>query len=241
MGDAFAAPALGIALEQLADLEEQHHEHGFRKLGLRARQEAYAERAYGGDGHQEVLVEHVSFDYALRGLHEGLAAYKQIRDEIDQQELPGLHSAFLLNQHRGGKKHRRQSYQNNPALHSAIVVVVNLGGARLSCPPVVVCVILHGCLVLCRDLPVPATGGKVIPSPAQPGCKQRNVSGMRQVRPAKHLPYCMKFMEIQPARSARSSAETVSSIERYSVTAPVAQCWNRWFSESYSLTRLRLS
>ena len=75
MGDAVTAPALGIALEELAHLEEKHHEHGLGELGLGARQETNAKCADGGDGHEEVLVEGVAVGDALPCLPECLMPY----------------------------------------------------------------------------------------------------------------------------------------------------------------------
>ena len=37
---------------------------------------------------------------------------------------------------------------------------------------------------------------------------------------------------IQPTISPRTSGAKVSSISRYSVAAPVVQCWKRWFTPS---------
>ena len=68
--DAVAALPFGIAFKQFAHLEEQHDEHRLRKLCLSSWQEADAQRADGGDSHQEVLVEHVSLGDALPGLPE---------------------------------------------------------------------------------------------------------------------------------------------------------------------------
>ena len=88
MGDALPALALSITLEEFADLEEKHHENGLRELGLCPRQETDAEGTDSGDGHQEVLVERVAVGDALPRLMQRLMAYEQIRNEVDEQQLP---------------------------------------------------------------------------------------------------------------------------------------------------------
>ena len=83
MSDAVAAFAFGVTLEEFADLEEEHHEDGLRELGLRARQEAYAEGADGGHRHQEVFVEGLAVRQTLRRLFQRVEADKQVRHQID--------------------------------------------------------------------------------------------------------------------------------------------------------------
>ena len=68
VGDAVAALAFGIALEEFTDLEEEHHEDGFWELRLSPRQETDAEGANGGNGHEEMLVEHLTLSDTLPGL-----------------------------------------------------------------------------------------------------------------------------------------------------------------------------
>ena len=58
--DGFARFAYGVALEQLADLVEQHHGATFRHRRLRVGERDHGESAYGGDGHEQVLVEHLA-------------------------------------------------------------------------------------------------------------------------------------------------------------------------------------
>ncbi len=81
--DALAAASLGDAFKELADLEEEHHEDGFGELRLGTGQEPYAERADGGDGHQEMLVEGLAVQDAFGGLLEGVEAHDEIGYKID--------------------------------------------------------------------------------------------------------------------------------------------------------------
>ena len=85
MGNALAALPFGIALEEFADLEEQHHEDGLGELGLCPREEADAEGADGGYRHQEVLIEGIAVGDSLSSLFQRVVAYYQIRYEIDEQ------------------------------------------------------------------------------------------------------------------------------------------------------------
>ena len=74
--DRFAALVLGIVLEELADLEEQHHEYRLGELRFGSRQETDAQRTNRGHTHQEILVERVSLlDAFLDGLHQHVVAY----------------------------------------------------------------------------------------------------------------------------------------------------------------------
>jgi hypothetical protein len=57
MADALSALPLGIALEELAHLEEEHDEHRLQELRLGPWQEADAQCADGGHRHEEMLVE----------------------------------------------------------------------------------------------------------------------------------------------------------------------------------------
>ena len=78
VGNAVLALALGIALEELAHLEEEHHEDSFGKLRLCPWQEAYAQRTDGGHCHEEVLIERLTMSQALYGLMQRLVPYEQI-------------------------------------------------------------------------------------------------------------------------------------------------------------------
>ena len=89
MGNALAALPFGIALEEFADLEEQHHEDGLGELGLCPREEADAEGTDGGNRHQEVLIEGIAVGDSLRSLLQRVVADDQIRYKIDKQQLPG--------------------------------------------------------------------------------------------------------------------------------------------------------
>ena len=88
VSNAASALSLGIALEELANLEEQHDENRLGKLRLGARQETDAESTDGGHRHQEVLVERVAVSHTIDGLLQRLVAYQQIRHKVYQQQLP---------------------------------------------------------------------------------------------------------------------------------------------------------
>ena len=75
MCDAVAALALGITLEKFANLEEEHDKDGLRELCLSPRQEADAESADGGDGHEKMLIEHLTLSDALPRFMERFVTY----------------------------------------------------------------------------------------------------------------------------------------------------------------------
>ena len=75
MRDTVAALALSIALEEFANLEEEHDEDSLWKLRLRARQETDAEGADSSDRHEEMLVEHLALHDALPCFMQRLVAY----------------------------------------------------------------------------------------------------------------------------------------------------------------------
>ncbi len=160
MGDAVAAPAFGVALEEFADLEEEHHEHCLGKLCLRAGQEAYAEGSEGGYGHQEMLVEHVAAGYPLGGFPECASADEQVGHEVDEQQLPGREAAVVLDDHRCGEKYRSDGYKGHPALHAAVCVVVGGAGCMIMAG-VGVSVSFHGSVVFCLlpEIVLPAASG----------------------------------------------------------------------------------
>ena len=62
MGNTVTALSLGIALEEFAYLEKEHHKHGLRKLCLCPWQETDAERTDGGYRHEEMFVEDISVE-----------------------------------------------------------------------------------------------------------------------------------------------------------------------------------
>ena len=63
--DACATLSLGIALEELTYLKEQHHEDGLWKFRLGARHETDAEGTDGSYRHQEMLIERVAMCQSL--------------------------------------------------------------------------------------------------------------------------------------------------------------------------------
>ena len=68
VGDAVTGLALSIALEEFADLEEEHHEDSLGVLGLGTREETDQQGSDGSDGHEEMFVEGVAVGDSLPGL-----------------------------------------------------------------------------------------------------------------------------------------------------------------------------
>ena len=75
VGDAVAGLALGITLEEFANLEEKHHEDSLGVLRLGSGEKTYQQGTDSGDGHEEMFVEGVAVGDALPGLVERLVAY----------------------------------------------------------------------------------------------------------------------------------------------------------------------
>ena len=75
MCNALTALALGIALEQFANLEKQHDKHGLRELRLCSGQEADSQGSNGSHRHQQMLVEGLSFCYTLHRFLQGIITY----------------------------------------------------------------------------------------------------------------------------------------------------------------------
>ena len=101
MGNAFPALSLGIALEQLAYLEEEHHKDRLRKFGFRPRQEPDAERTDGGYRHQEMLVESLALGQSLDGFLQCVVTNQEVGNEVDHEQLPlgQVQSLFDSNRH----------------------------------------------------------------------------------------------------------------------------------------------
>lgn len=89
VGDTVSAFALGIAFKQLANLEKQHDKDCLGKLCLGPWQKTDAECPYGRNRHEEMFVERITVKQTLDSLVEGVVPDEQIRDQIDQQQLPG--------------------------------------------------------------------------------------------------------------------------------------------------------
>ena len=75
MSDAITALTLGIALEEFANLEEEHDEDRLRKLRLSAWQETDTKGTDGGDRHEEMFIEHLALSNALPCFMERFVAY----------------------------------------------------------------------------------------------------------------------------------------------------------------------
>ena len=81
VGDAAAALAHSVALEQLAHLIEHHD-------GAALAPVAQGHGAHGGHGHEEVLVKHLPAENALHGLEQNVIADDKIRDEVQHALQP---------------------------------------------------------------------------------------------------------------------------------------------------------
>ena len=77
-GDALAAFADGHALEQLTDLVKEDDGAALDIVAQR-------ERAHGGNGHQEALVERLAVLDALERLAQDIPAHHEVRDEVEHQ------------------------------------------------------------------------------------------------------------------------------------------------------------
>ena len=98
-GDGFPGFAHGVALEQLPHLVEQHDEHGLGVLALA--EKSGAEGPHRGQGHEEVLVEHLAMGDVPGGLPQHIPA----DDKIGRQEQHKPPRAFIGDEHRRHQKH----------------------------------------------------------------------------------------------------------------------------------------
>ena len=85
--DVLAALAHGVALEQLADLVEQHDGDGLVVVAALFI-DSQGEGADGGHGHQEVLVEYPAVEDALPGLLHNVVADDGVGRQIQRQPQP---------------------------------------------------------------------------------------------------------------------------------------------------------
>ena len=99
VGDALSALPLGIAFEQLAHLEEEHHEDRLRELRLGSWHETDGERTDGGHRHEKVLVQRFAVQQSFCGFLQRLEAYQQVGHEIYEEQLPGGQRAAFLDNH----------------------------------------------------------------------------------------------------------------------------------------------
>ena len=83
VGDGLAALAHGVALEELAHLVEEHDGAALRHLRVVVGEEDRGEGAYGGDRHEECLVEGVAAADVARGLDEHVVAGDEEGDEVE--------------------------------------------------------------------------------------------------------------------------------------------------------------
>ena len=99
VGNALSALPLGIAFEQLAHLEEEHHEDRLGELRLGSWHETDGECTDGGHRHEKVLVQRFAVQQTFRGFLQRLESYQQVGHEIDEEQLPGGQRAAFLDNH----------------------------------------------------------------------------------------------------------------------------------------------
>ena len=99
VGDALPALPLGIAFEQFAHLEEEHHEDRLRELRLGSWHETDGECTDGGHCHEEILVQRFAVQQTFRGFLQRLESYQQVGHEIDEEQLPGGQRAAFLDRY----------------------------------------------------------------------------------------------------------------------------------------------
>jgi hypothetical protein len=83
VGDAVAGLALGVTLEEFANLEEKHHEDSLWILRLGSGEKTYQQGTDSGDGHEEMFVEGITVDDTFPRLLERLMTDEQVGDEVD--------------------------------------------------------------------------------------------------------------------------------------------------------------
>ena len=126
MRNALTALSLGIALEQLAHLKEQHDEDRLRELRLGSWQESDAEGSDGGNGHEEMLIEGITMQHTFGCLLQRFVAYQQIRNQIYQQQLPRGQCHIFLNDDSGYQQRDSHKKQYQFSLHAPLFVMVVL-------------------------------------------------------------------------------------------------------------------
>ena len=85
--DVLAALAHGVALEQLADLVEQHDGDGLVVVAALFI-DGQREGADGGHGHQEILVEHLAVEDAAPRLPQNVIANDGVDRQVQRQPQP---------------------------------------------------------------------------------------------------------------------------------------------------------
>ena len=96
VGDALTRLAHRIALEQLAHLVEQHHRCTLGHVRLRVREQHQGKSAHRGDGHEEVLVEHLTVNDVAHRFVQHIVACDKKRDKV-QSELKVQRVRFAAN------------------------------------------------------------------------------------------------------------------------------------------------
>ena len=118
-GNALAALAHSVVLEQFAHLVEQHNRRALVVV-------AQGHRTHGGNGHQEVLVEHLAVENAAHGFFQHVVADDKVGHQIQRQlqQAGGRHKVQDHQQRRRNKnalqhfllffRHERVSFPSNP-------------------------------------------------------------------------------------------------------------------------------
>ena len=113
VGDTVAAAPFGITLQQFSHLEKQHHGHGLGHFAVGTRHEADEQRSGGGNGHEKMLVEGIALRQPFGGFVQGFMPHKQIRNKVNEQQLPHGQVCRVLNGHCHGQQHGGRSYQRH--------------------------------------------------------------------------------------------------------------------------------
>ena len=124
MGNRFAALSFGISFKEFANLEEEHHEHGFGELGFCTREESDAERTQCGDGHEEVLVERFALHDPFDGFLDGVETNHKVGDKIDEQQLPRGQSVVVFDIYSDEEQNDGESNLDQRLLQSTFFMMV---------------------------------------------------------------------------------------------------------------------
>ena len=121
---ALAAAAFGHLFEELSHLEEQHHEDSLRELSLCAGHKADSQRSHRRDTHKEVLAESLAVGETFGGLFQCIPADDQVRNQEQQQVLPGGPVGIFLYDYGYGQQHRRRDDLYKAAMAFFLLAVV---------------------------------------------------------------------------------------------------------------------
>ena len=138
---ALATLSLGIALEELAHLEKEHHEYRLRKLCLCSWEESYAQCSYRSHRHQEVLIKRIAVRQSLRSLFQRSCTYQQIGYQVHQQQLPCRQRHIFLYYHCPYEQHHR--CYDGPQLSVSFLVLMMMFVMMFVCHIIFFCYTLY--------------------------------------------------------------------------------------------------